>query len=521
MEIVDNKAILVTVRHPQRFTDLIPNSVNLGEISQGIYEMMFKWDYENVEALTKLGMKKVPSVIYKDYRWAGKFKPMEHQKETAGFIVNNQKCFVFNEQGVGKTASAAWAVDYLMTKGKVKRVLVVCPLSIMKAAWQRDLFQVLPHRSVGIAHGTPKSRRTIIEGDYEFVVLNFDGIEIVLQELKDANFDCIIVDEANALKSTQTRRWKAFKQLVRPDIRLILMTGTPAAQSPEDAYGLAKLVSPHNVPAFLSGWRDLVMQKITTFKWIPRPRAKDIVFKALQPAIRFTKEECLDLPDLTYETREVPMTPQQTKYYEILRKQMMIEAAGESVSAVNAAAKLNKLLQISCGAVYTDEGAPIYFDINNRLSELEAVIDESLKKVIVFAPFTHTIEVIEQFLTKKKITCAVINGAVTANKRALHIQHFQELPDPRVLIIQPQAAAHGITLTAANTVVWFGPTSSVETYLQANARAHRKGQDHKVTIIMIQGSPAEKHMYTMLNSKVDSHNQLIDLYNNILTEKIE
>lgn len=518
MEIIDNKALLVTVRRPDRFTDAIQTCKNLGEISEGVHEIMVKWDFNNAIALTELGLKKVPSVIHKDYTWSGKFTPMAHQKETAGFIINNKRCFVFNEQGVGKTASAAWAVDYLMTLGKVKRALVVCPLSIMKAAWQRDLFQVLPHRSVGIAHGTPKSRRKIIEGKYEFVVLNFDGIEIVLQELKDAKFDCIIVDEANALKNPQSKRWKAFKQLLTPEMRVILMTGTPAAQSPEDAYGLAKLVNPMNVPPFASGWKDLVMQKISTFKWIPRPRAKDIVFKALQPAIRFTKEECLDLPDITYETRDVPLTPQQDKYYHVLRKQLLIEAAGESVSAVNAAAKLNKLLQISCGAVYSDDGPTLYFDISNRLAELEAVIDESLKKVIVFVPFTHTIAVIEEFLTKQKISCAVINGAVTANKRAIHIQNFQDNPDPRVLIIQPQAAAHGITLTAANTVVWFGPTSSVETYLQANARAHRKGQDHKVTIIMIQGSPAESHMYTMLNSKVDSHQQLIDLYNNVLTD---
>jgi SNF2 family DNA or RNA helicase len=343
MEIVDNKALLITVRRPERFTDAIKSSAYLGEVSEGVHEIMVKWDFDNSEALTKLGLKKVPSVIHRDYKWSGRFIPMDHQKETAGFIINNPRCFVFNEQGVGKTASAAWAVDYLMNIGKVKRVLVVCPLSIMRPAWQRDLFQVLPHRSVGIAHGTPKSRRTVIQGKYEFVILNFDGIEIVLQELKDAKFDCIIVDEANALKSTQTRRWKAFKQLLTPEMRLVLMTGTPAAQSPEDAYGLAKLVSPLNVPPFASGWKDLVMQKISTFKWIPRPRAKDIVFKALQPAIRFTKEECLDLPDITYETREVPLTPQQEKYYQVLRKQLLIEAAGESVSAVNAAAKLNKL----------------------------------------------------------------------------------------------------------------------------------------------------------------------------------
>jgi SNF2 family DNA or RNA helicase len=518
MEIIDNKALLITVRQPNKFTDAVKASAYLGEISEGVHEIMVKWDYDNAVALTKLGLKKVPSVIHRDYKWSGKFIPMAHQKETAGFIINNQRCFVFNEQGVGKTASAAWAVDYLMKLGKAKRALVICPLSIMRPAWQRDLFQVLPHRSVGIAHGTAKARRDVIQGNYEFVIINFDGIEIVLQDLVDAKFDCIIVDEANALKSTQTRRWKAFKHLITPDARIILMTGTPAAQSPEDAYGLAKIVSPHNVPTFYSGWKELVMQKISTFKWIPRPRAKDIVFRALQPAIRFTKEECLDLPDITYETREVPLTPQQDKYYQVLRKQLLIEAAGESVSAVNAAAKLNKLLQISCGAVYSDDGTTLYFDISNRLSELEAVIDESLKKVIVFAPFTHTIEVIEQYLTKKKISCAVINGAVSANKRTLHIQNFQDNPDPRVLIIQPQAAAHGITLTAANTIVWFGPTSSVETYLQANARAHRKGQDHKVTVIMLQGSPAESHMYTMLNSKVDSHQQIIDLYNNILAD---
>lgn len=516
MEIVDNKAIVLRVKRPERFTSVIPDSAYIGEVEKGVHEIVVRWNYENIESLIKLGIKKVPSTIHKEYKWSGRYTPMSHQRDTAGFIVNNQKCFVFNEAGTGKTAAVAWAADYLFHKKRIKRVLVVCPLSIMRPAWQRDLFQVLPHRTVGIAHGTPKARREVIKGKYEFVIINFDGIEIVLDELKSAKFDCIVVDEANALKSTQTRRWKAFQQLIHPDTRLVMMTGTPASQSPEDAYGLAKLVNPELVPRFFGGWKDLVMQKINMFKWVPRPRANDLVFKALQPAIRYTKEECLDLPDIMYETREVPLTAQQQKYYDILRKQLLIEAAGEEISAVNAAAKLNKLLQISCGAVYSDDGEPMYFDVSNRLAELEAVIDESLQKVIIFAPFTHTIDMIEEFLRKKKISCAVINGAVSANKRATIIQQFQELPDPRVVIIQPQAAAHGITLTAANTVVWFGPTSSVETYLQANARAHRKGQNHKVTVVMLQGSPAEAKVYDMLNGKVDHHNALVELYDEVL-----
>jgi SNF2 family DNA or RNA helicase len=516
MEIIDNKAILLKVRNPDRFTSAISQSAYLGEVSEGVHDLLVKWTFENSVALTDMGVKKVPSSIHKDYTWTGRFTPMAHQKETAGFIVNHKKCFVFLEQGLGKTASAAWAIDYLMKKNAVKRVLIICPLSIMKAAWLRDLFSVLPHRSVGIAHGNQKTRREILTGKYEIVIINFDGIEIVEKEIKQAGFDMVVVDEANGFKSTTTRRWKSFNRIMMDIPRLVMMTGTPAAQSPEDAYGLAKLVSPHLVPTFVSGWKDLVMQKVTTFKWVPRPRANELVHKALQPAIRYTKEECLDLPDIMYATREVPLTVQQQKYYDTMRKQMLFEAAGEEVSAVNAAAKLTKLLQISSGNVYADDGSVVQLDASNRLKELEAVIDESTHKVIVFAPFTHTIDMIEAYLQKQGITCGVINGSVSAIKRSSLFDSFQDTPDPRVLIIQPQAAAHGVTLTAANTIVWFGPTSSVETYLQANARAHRKGQVNKVTVVMLQGSAVEEKMYTMLNSKINTHTALVDMYKEIL-----
>lgn len=517
MDIVDGKALLIRVRQPERFTALLEDCVYISDLGGGVHELMVRWTLDNVEILSRIGLKGTPSTINKDYQWPGVFQPMTHQRETSAFIVNNPKCFVFDEAGVGKTASAAWATDYLINNGRIKRVLVVCPLSIVNAAWRRDLFNVLPHRSVGIAHGTPKTRREIIAGKYQYVIINFDGIEIVIDELMAGGFDCVIVDECNHLKRVQTRRWKTFKKLITPDTRLVMMTGTPAAQSPEDAYGLAKLVNPTSVPSFFGGWKDMVMQKITMFKWVPRTRAKDLVFKVLQPAIRHTKQECLDLPDMMYEIRDVPMTSQQQKYYELLRKQMYMEAAGEEISAVNAAAKLTKLLQISCGAVYSDNGSTVQFDMSSRLSELEAIIDECAHKVIVFAPFTHTIEMIENYLQKKKITCAVINGGVSLNRRGKIIQQFQDEIDPRVIIIQPQAAAHGVTLTAADTVVWFGPTTSVEIFLQANARAHRKGQVNKVTVYMIQGSPAENKVYASLNGKIDEHTRLIDLYNEVLT----
>ena len=198
------------------------------------------------------------------------------------------------------------------------------------------------------------------------------------------------------------------------------------------------------------------MYKVTQFKWVPKPNAVDLVFNALQPAIRFTKEQCLDLPEMTYVKRGVELTPQQKKYYETLRKQMVMVAAGEQITAANAAVNMNKLLQISCGAVYTDTGETIEFDIKNRYKVLREVIDESSKKVLVFVPFKHVIDLLKDKLTQDNITNEIIRGDVSAPQRSRIFKAFQTKDDPRVLIIQPQAAAHGVTLTAANTIVWWG-----------------------------------------------------------------
>jgi SNF2 family DNA or RNA helicase len=294
------------------------------------------------------------------------------------------------------------------------------------------------------------------------------------------------------------------------------MTGTPAAQSPLDAYGLAKLVNPKAVPRFFSAFRDQVMFKVTQFRWIPKENASEIVHNALQPAIRFTKEQCLDLPEMTYVKREVEMTRQQLKYYEELRKRMSIIAAEEQITSANAAVNMNKLLQLSAGALYTDNGEAIEFDIKHRYKVLKEVIDETSNKALVFVPFKHVIDILTEKLEKDGVTVAVIRGDVPAHKRTEIFKRFQEQTDPEVLVIQPQSAAHGVTLTAADTVVWWGPTPSLETYAQANARVHRSGQRHPCTVIQLQGSPVERHIYQLLDNRIDVHTKMIDLYKEII-----
>ena len=449
-----------------------------------------------------------------EYEWPRPhgFTPFDHQKTTSEFLVNNRKAFCFNEQGTGKTASVIWAVDYLMQLGLVKRVLVICPLSIMKSAWQQDLFKFAIHRTVSIAYGSAKKRKEIVNAGNEFVIINFDGVGIVKKEIMDGGFDLIVVDEASAYKNTKTVRWTDLRDVMKVVKGLWMLTGTPAAQSPVDAFGLAKLVNPTAVPIFVSQFKDLVMEKVSEYRWIPRPVAKQIVHKALQPAIRFEKKDCLDLPPVTFIDRDAPLTPQQLVYYKKLKQEMLIEADGEEISAVNAAVKINKLLQISGGAVYTDTGEVLEFDVSSRLKVVHEVIDETSNKVLVFVPFTHTIELLQKYLTKHGITNEIINGNVSVNRRSDIVTHFQNNSQPKVLIIQPQAASHGLTLTAADTIIWYAPCTSVETYLQANARIDRPGQVNAMTIVHLSGSQVERRMYSLLRGNVANHSEIIDLY---------
>ena len=511
MEIINDKALLIRTRRPQLVTERIEKSKIIDQEGD-IFNVAVKWGFEEAQELARLRIRDVPSPIKRDYEWTGKFAPYSHQRDTASFLTLNKKAFCFNEQGTGKTASVIWAADYLMKLGFIKRVLVICPLSIMKSAWQEDLFKFAMHRSCSVAHGEANTRRKIIASGANFVIINFDGVGVVEQEIANGGFDLIVVDEANAYKNPQTNRWKILRDLVAKTPWLWMLTGTPAAQSPLDAYGLAKLVNPNGTPKFYGQFRDQVMYKVSQFKWVPKAKAKDIVHKILQPAIRFEKSQCLDLPDVTYVERDAPLTPQQQKYYDLLKKRMIMEAGGEQISAVNAATNLNKLLQISGGAVYSDTKEVVEFDVSNRINVILEVIEESSHKVLVFVPFTHTIELLKTQLDKNKITCDVINGKVPVNKRADIIKRFQTQSDPHVLIIQPQAASHGLTLTAANTIIWYAPVTSVETYLQANARIDRPGQKNPMTIVHIKGSETESRLYSMLQSKIGTHAQIIDLY---------
>jgi SNF2 family DNA or RNA helicase len=520
LQIIENRALLFRTRTPEKYS-IIPKSQVVREFEGGWAEVAVYWGLDEARVLRNLGVKDVPSPITRRYPWPGRYRPMAHQIETASFLTLHRRAFVFSEPGTGKTVSALWAADYLMSLGKVRRALILCPLSIMDSAWMQDINNTIIHRSVIIAHHTKAARRIeMVQGDYEIVISNYEGLNLIANEVvNDGRFDLVIVDEANAYKSVTTARWKTLNSIITPTTYLWMMTGTPASQSPVDAYGLAKLVNPEAVPKFFTAWRDKVMTKVSMYRWVPQIDARDKVFEALQPAIRFTKAQCLDLPPVVTQTRHVDLTAQQAKYYELLKNQMLVQAAGETISAVNAAAAVSKLLQISCGAAYTDDHEVVEFDASPRLNVLDEVLEETDRKVLIFALFRSAIDTIYLHLVKRGISADVIDGSVQAGKRAQIIHRFQNEPHPRVLVMQPQASAHGITLTKADTVVFYGPLMSVEQYTQCIARADRKGQDSdKVTVVHIESSPIERKMFNALSARVSDNILLTQMFDAAIKE---
>ena len=288
MEVIHDKALKLLL--PVSTATLVTNHIEKSEIldtKDEVSNLVVYWGLDEMTQLNKLIRFKnnLPSPITRDYTWPGLFKPFDHQRVTSEFLSINEKAFCFNEAGTGKTSSVLWAADYLMNQGKIKKVLIICPLSIMQSAWQGDVFNTCMHRTSVICHGSAHKRKQIIEGNYDFTIINYDGVGVVKETIRDANFDLIVVDECNAYKSHTTARWKTLRKIIKDDTRVWMMTGTPASQSPMDAFGLAKLLCPDNVPKLSATWREKVMYQVSRFKWLPRPAAKDLVFKALRPAI--------------------------------------------------------------------------------------------------------------------------------------------------------------------------------------------------------------------------------------------
>ena len=505
MKLLPNNEVAIKVRDPNVVLTLIPHARR-----HGSNILIMPHQLEETKILRNLGIK-VPSPIVHSYDWPGNFVPFKHQVDTASFVTLHQRCFVLLDMGLGKSIASLWAADWLMKQGLIRKVLILSTLSCLDATWQREIFRNMMHRTSIVAHGTKAQRLAAFEEDVDFYIMNHHGMLVMKEEWKRDDIDLIIIDEAAMLRNSQTQIYKATKKFIEPRHRLWLLTGKPCPNGPTDAWALARLVSPDRVPQFFTRWKDETMRKVSMFKWVPRDGSTQRMFDAMQPAIRYAKKDCLDLPPVTFLDRKVAMTKQQEQYYQIMKSKLVVYAQSHQITAANAAILLGKLLQICAGAVKSDEGEYLGLDVSPRLEVLGECIEQSAAKVLVFVPYTGALRQVADYV-RKRWSVEVVDGSTSRTKRGQIIQAFQDHEHPEVIVAHPQVAAHGLNLTAADTIVWFSPIHSLDIYDQANERMARPGQTLETNIVHLGGCGLEWMAYKVLRTRGQAQEEFLEMF---------
>jgi SNF2 family DNA or RNA helicase len=511
----EKKAVIFRLKNPSRITTVIPTAIEVDHKGQRLVAVPHRPDETRV--LRNLGFE-VPDPMPMHYAFpkvSGRHNPFAAQIETASFLSMHSRAFCLNGMGTGKTNSALWAYDYMRRTKIVNKVLVVCPLSTMERTWADSVFNTFSHLDAVVLHGTREKRIKLLKEDVHVYIINIDGLATIKDELaKRPDIDLIVVDELALARNSSTDRWKTLNTICNKQgsRRVWGMTGSPTPNAPTDAWAQCKLITPDNtgVPKYFGAFRDRVMRQLTQFKWISRPEANDVIHQMMQPAIRFSLDDCTDLPEQIFITREVEMTVEQKKAYKDMLSKLATEYAGGQILAVNEAVKANKLIQIGCGVAYGTDGVEVVIPSKPRMDVLKEIIEESEGKVIVFVPLTGALEHVATEL-RKDWSVEIVHGETSKNQRDQIFSDFQRGLDPRVLVANAATMSHGLTLTAATTIVWYAPVHSNEIYEQACARVRRPGQTKTTVIVHIAGSDVERRVYKRLQDKQSMQGLLLDM----------
>ena len=508
MLIVDDaKLLIMRLRNPNQVKTSIPEAVYLSEHDRHL--LAVPHTLKNTYILRNMGIK-APNVL-RYYKWPGRFSPFEVQRKTVDFLTTNRRAFVLNDMGTGKTASVLWAFDLLKRERMANKMLVVAPLSTLQKTWGDEAFATLPRRRAVILHGSRQKRLQLLSQDADIYIINHHGVDVIKDALvARQDIDVVVIDEVATYRNHKTAMWKAMAAVVSGRAWAWGLTGTPTPNAPTDAYGQCRLLVPKRVPRSLRAFREMTMVQLNQFKWVPRREAVEVVREAMQPAIRFTRDQCLDLPPVVYMDRKAQMTPEQFEAYNLMRRTMLAEVADAKIVALNEAVKLSKLVQIACGVVYDGAGEEKHLPAATRAAEVREVIEQSEGKTIVFAPYKSVVRALEADL-KRHYAVAVITGETNKAERLSIFRRFQSDPSLRVLVASPSAMSHGLTLTEANTIVWYAPVTSNEIYQQANARITRLGQTRTQFIVNISASPVEDIIYRRLKNRQALQGSILEM----------
>lgn len=454
----------------------------------------------------------VPPPVLTRYDWLDQ-TPWAIQRTTTAMLTENQRAYVLNEFGTGKTRSVIWAADWLKRSANIGPVLIAAPLSTLTPVWESELFRLLPRGRVQVLHGDRTTRLARLMEDADFYVINHHGLKLLQKELLAKKFRVFVLDELAVFRNRRTGLWKAAAAIVAQTEWCWGLTGSPTPKAPTDAWAQILMLTPGNTTRTWVRFRDLTMRQITQFKWVRRQGAKELIHQQMQPSVRFALEDVTELPETTYRQIPVPLEPEAQRAYKMMFDKMRLLYENQTITAVNEGVLQSKLLQVACGSIYTDTDGKVELPAAARLDALTDIVEATSRKVIVFVPFIHALERVAEHLRAAGESVAMVHGQTPVGQRNRIFQAFQKEDEtPRVIVAHPACMSHGLTLTAANTVIWYCPTNNFETYEQANARVRRPGQTSKTLIAHLVGTPIEKLCYARLQDRGVFQGVLLDLF---------
>lgn len=423
----------------------------------------------------------------------------DYQKHSVDFVINHTHCALFLDCGLGKTVSTLTAISYLMYEDfEIEKVLVIAPKKVAENTWSNEInkWDHLKHLTVSKVLGSEKARKEALKAKADIYVINRENVAWLVGLYQTAfPFDMVVLDELSSFKSPKAIRFKALR-MVRPLVkRIVGLTGTPAPRGLIDLWSqlylldmgerLGKTVTNYREKYFTPGRSN----GHVVFDYKLRQDSDSLIYSKISDiCISMKAEDYLTLPERIDRTVEIKLPASiKAKYDEFEKEQVLALEDSEDISAINAAALSNKLLQFANGAVYDAEKS--FHEVHKeKLEALEEIVDAANgQSVLVFCSFKHDYERIKKHLKAHKPQLL----ETPEDEQRWNAGKIQ------VLLAHPASVGYGLNLQeGGNIIVWYGLNWSLELYQQANARLHRQGQARPVIIhhLVVSGTMDEDVM---------------------------
>jgi len=438
-----------------------------------------------------------------------KTKPYAHQLTALEKSWNKESYAYFMEMGTGKTKVLIDNMAMLYDKGAINGALIVAPKGVIGTWYNQEIPTHLPDHIKNVSvlwqsniNKTQQEKlSTLFETgeDLHILIMNVEAFSTDKGKTFAAKFlrthkTLTAIDESTVIKNPKAKRTKNILALADLCKYRRIMTGSPVTKNPLDLYSQCNFLDPfllnfHSYFAFRNRYAEMKtlhmhgrqIQIVNGFK-----NLSELSDKLKGFSYRVLKEDCLDLPPKIWTKRHITLTPEQAKVYKQMKEQALAVLKGKQVTSVSALTQLMRLHQITCGHFAADDGSVQQIK-NNRLSELMDVLEETEGKAIIWAHYQHDIKNIVKEIEKVHGPGSVVTyyGLTPQDERQDNIKQFQSNDEVRFLIGTPATGGYGITLTQANTVIYYSNGYDLEKRLQSEDRAHRIGQKKSVTYVDI------------------------------------